>query len=100
AEHAKFQGTKVTVASFLEWKENIEREMAEKERNTKSLALLKKEEMRKNKLTGRQLFEHDQALAKSDVTFMDEDDVAVDISIFEREVDMESEEEENDVLDL
>ncbi|CAG8530110.1 17661_t:CDS:2 [Racocetra fulgida] len=100
AEHAKFQGTKVTVASFLEWKENFEREIAEKERNTKSLALLKKEEMRKNKLTGRQLFEHDQALAKSDATFMDEDDVAVDISLFEREVDVESEEDENDVLDL
>ncbi|CAG8766640.1 14661_t:CDS:2, partial [Cetraspora pellucida] len=100
AEHAKFQGTKVTVASFLEWKENFEREVAEKERTTKSLALLKKEEMRKNKLTGRQLFEQDKALAKSDATFMDEDDVAVDISLFEREVDVESEEEENDVLSL
>ncbi|CAG8720372.1 166_t:CDS:2, partial [Dentiscutata heterogama] len=100
AENAKFQGTKVTVASFLEWKENFEREMTEKEKATKSLALLKKEEIRKNKLTGRQLFEQDEAFANSDATFIEEGDVTVDISLFEREVDIESEDEENSVLDL
>ncbi|KAF0497669.1 RWD-domain-containing protein [Gigaspora margarita] len=100
AENAKFQGTKVTIASFLEWKENFEREISEKEKATKSLAVLKKEEMKKHKLTGRQLFEQDEALAKSDVTFMEEGDVTVDISLFERELDIESEEEENSVIDL
>ncbi|RIB03788.1 hypothetical protein C2G38_1989349, partial [Gigaspora rosea] len=100
AENAKFQGTRVTIASFLEWKENFEREIAEKEKATKSLAVLKKEEMKKHKLTGRQLFEQDEALAKSDATFMEEGDVTVDISLFERELDIESEEEENNVLDL
>ncbi|CAG8486937.1 2915_t:CDS:2 [Scutellospora calospora] len=99
-EQAKFQGTRVTIASFLEWRENFEREIAEREKTTKSLTLLRKEELRRNKLTGRQLFEQDEALARSDVTFMEEGDVTVDISLFEREFDMESEDDENSVLDL
>ncbi|GES73061.1 RWD-domain-containing protein [Rhizophagus clarus] len=75
AEQAKFQGTKVTIASFLEWKENFEKELEEKEKATKSLAIIKKEEAKKSKPTGRQLFEQDESLAKSDMTYMEEGDV-------------------------
>ncbi|PKY40893.1 RWD-domain-containing protein, partial [Rhizophagus irregularis] len=101
AEQAKFQGTKVTVASFLEWKENFDKELEEKEKATKSLAAIKKEEAKKLKLTGRQLFEQDESLAKSDMTYMEEGDVTVDVSLFEREEDMsDDEEEDNSVLDL
>ncbi|RIA91060.1 RWD domain-containing protein [Glomus cerebriforme] len=101
AEQAKFQGTKVTVASFLEWKENYDKELEEKEKSTKSLATIKKDEAKKLKLTGRQLFEQDESLAKSDMTYLEEGDVTVDVSLFEREEDMsEEEEEDNSVIDL
>ncbi|CAG8589326.1 15563_t:CDS:2, partial [Acaulospora morrowiae] len=104
AEQVKFQGTKVTVASFLEWKEQFDKEIEEKERLAKSIASLKKEEAKKNKLTGRQLFERDETLATSDGKYMEEEDVTVDVSLFEREDDMDldddSDEEENSVLEL
>ncbi|RHZ87738.1 hypothetical protein Glove_30g57 [Diversispora epigaea] len=101
AEQNKFQGTKVTVASFLEWREQFNKDMAEKEKLEKSSAALKKEEAKKNKLTGRQLFEQDETLVNSDATFMEEGDVTVDASLFEQEiVYSEEEDENNNVLEL
>lgn len=49
---------------------------------------------------GRQLFERDHSLAKSDATFMEEGDVDVDIALFERELVItdDEDENENDVL--
>lgn len=47
---------------------------------------------------GRQLFERDHSLAKSDATFMEEGDVDVDIALFERELVISDDEDENDVL--
>ncbi|CAG8514512.1 9041_t:CDS:2 [Diversispora eburnea] len=100
AEQNKFQGTKVTVASFLEWREKFNKDMAEKEKLEKSSAALKKEEAKKNKLTGRQLFEQDETLVNSDATFMEEGDVTVDASLFEQEIVYSDEDDENNVLEL
>lgn len=111
-ENAKFHGTKVTVERFMEWKAKFEREMAEKE-NEERQARLKE---LKNKLTGkqscslrvviyisssflllgRQLFEQDRTLALSDAKYMDEGDVSVDISLYEREEHVPSEDEDDD----
>ncbi|CAI2187905.1 6305_t:CDS:2, partial [Funneliformis geosporum] len=100
-EQAKFQGTKVTVASFLEWKEMFDKKIEEKEKASKNLIAIKKEEAKKLKLTGRQLFEQDESLASSDMKYIEEGDVTVDVSLFEREVDMSDEDEEDtSVLDL
>ncbi|ORX90432.1 RWD-domain-containing protein [Basidiobolus meristosporus CBS 931.73] len=93
AEQAKFVGTKLTIPLFLEWQAKFEAEKAEKERNSKEFKL---KEAKKGKLTGRQLFESDASLAKSDSTYMDEGDVAVDVSLFEREV-IESDSDEDGV---
>ncbi|GBB90898.1 hypothetical protein RclHR1_00180036 [Rhizophagus clarus] len=100
AEQAKFQGTKVTIASFLEWKENFEKELEEKEKATKSLAIIKKEEAKKSKPTGRQLFEQDESLAKSDMTYMEEGDVTVDVSLFEREDMSDDDDDDTSFLTL
>ncbi|CAG8473196.1 1953_t:CDS:10 [Ambispora gerdemannii] len=100
-EQARFQGTKVTVASFLEWREKFNKEKAEKERIEKGTAAYKRDEAKKLKATGRQLFEQDATLAKSDATFMEEGDVTVDTSLFEHE-DLGSDESSGDeeVLNL
>ncbi|CAG8692620.1 3345_t:CDS:1, partial [Ambispora leptoticha] len=100
-EQARFQGTRVTVAAFLEWREKFNKEKAEKERMEKGAAAYKREEAKKLKPTGRQLFEQDETLAKSDVTFMEEGDVTVDVSLFEHE-DLGSDEssDEEEVLNL
>ncbi|ORX67452.1 hypothetical protein DL89DRAFT_213662, partial [Linderina pennispora] len=93
ADQAKFIGTQVTRASFLEWKERFDLERAE----TKKAALAAAEsrgtarrtaDSKKQSdmmLTGRQLFEQDRSLAQSDSKFISEGDVAVDSSLFENE---------------
>ncbi|KAK3821158.1 MAG: ubiquitin-conjugating enzyme/RWD-like protein [Benniella sp.] len=96
-EERRKQGTKVTPESFKQWKTAFDAEMAEKERIEKGT---KKEDPRMLKPTGRQLFERDHSLARSDATFMEEGDVDVDITQFEREenIAQEEDDEENDVL--
>ncbi|KAG0360952.1 ubiquitin-conjugating enzyme/RWD-like protein [Gamsiella multidivaricata] len=96
-EERKRAGTKVTVEVFMKWKTAFDAEMAEKERIEKGL---KKEDPKALKPTGRQLFERDHSLAKSDATFMEEGDVDVDIALFERElvISDDEDENENDVL--
>lgn len=49
---------------------------------------------------GRQLFERDHSLAKSDSAFVEDGDVDVDIALFERELNISDDEDdnENDVL--
>ncbi|CAO3639298.1 unnamed protein product [Mucor fragilis] len=81
AEQAKFVGTKVTVENFMEWKKKFDAEMLEKD------AVLKAQRAKelKGKLTGRQLFEQDKSLALSDAKYMDEGDVSVDASQFDKE---------------
>ncbi|KAG0302937.1 RWD domain-containing protein 1 [Dissophora globulifera] len=96
-EEQRKAGTKVTTEVFLKWKTAFDIEMAEKERIEKGL---KKEDPKMLKPTGRQLFERDHSLAKSDATFMEEGDVDVDIALFERELVISDDEDdnENDVL--
>ncbi|RUS22805.1 ubiquitin-conjugating enzyme/RWD-like protein [Endogone sp. FLAS-F59071] len=96
AEEARFRGTRVTPQIFLEWKTRFEKEMAEKEAAERG-----KFKDIKGKLTGRQLFESDKSLVQSDVNLIEEGDVAVDMSLFEREEgiesDMSDEDDENAV---
>ena len=90
------KGTKVTLESFSEWK----RKYAEETGKTKAekLAGLNK------KPTGRQLFERDASLAKSDLDFVskDEEAVCVDESLFQDldELDLDDSEYEPDDSDL
>ncbi|KAF9927785.1 RWD domain-containing protein 1 [Modicella reniformis] len=95
-EQRKKQGTKVTPTSFLNWKTDFDAEMAEKERLEKGT----KKDPKILKPTGRQLFERDHSLAKSDATFMEEGDEDVDVTQFVREENVEDEDDEddNDVL--
>lgn len=81
AEQAKFMGTKVTVESFMEWKRKFDLEMAQKD----AVATAQRIKELKGKLSGRQLFEQDKTLAMSDASYMDEGDVSVDISQFDKE---------------
>lgn len=67
-------GTKVTVESFTQWKEKFDEEMR---------ALNPKEDLIKGKLTGKQMFIRDKALAESDLKFDGADDVDVDETLFQ-----------------
>ncbi|KAG0211513.1 RWD domain-containing protein 1, partial [Mortierella sp. GBA43] len=96
-EERRKAGTRVTVESFLKWKTAFDNEMAEKERLEKGT---RKDDPRLLKPTGRQLFERGHSLAASDAAFVEEGDVDVDISLFEREEDVQQDDDddENDVL--
>jgi len=78
-ERKKFEGTRVTVESFLSWKATFDLEM---------LALKSKQqrdELASKKLTGRELFELDHTLNESDIQFLQEgeEDIKVDESLFQ-----------------
>ncbi|CAG8727209.1 26179_t:CDS:2, partial [Gigaspora rosea] len=94
AEQSRFRGTRVTVASFLEWKARFDQELLEKEEAARGSAIIKREEAKKQKPTGRQLFEQDETLTRSDMTFVEEGDVAVDnklaAEITEKETEAEN----------
>ncbi|CEP11326.1 hypothetical protein [Parasitella parasitica] len=98
AEQAKFLGTKVTVDSFMAWKKKFDAEMLEKDAVLKA----KRAKELKGRITGRQMFEQDKSLALSDANYMDEGDVSVDASQFDKEergstFDDNNENEENAV---
>ncbi|OMH85387.1 RWD domain-containing protein 1 [Zancudomyces culisetae] len=69
-EQLKFIGTKVTRETFMEWKKKFEKEMAEQ--NKSGVTDTRKVDSRKNKLTGKQLFETDKSLAASDSMFFED----------------------------
>jgi len=52
AEQSKFHGTKVTVASFLEWKARFDQELLEREEAVRGSAAIRREEAKKPKPTG------------------------------------------------
>ncbi|KAG0740951.1 hypothetical protein G6F57_001226 [Rhizopus arrhizus] len=96
AEHAKFVGTKVTRESFMDWKKKFDAELAEKD----AVLIAQRLKELKGKLPGRALFEQDKTLAMSDAKYMDEGDVSVDISQFDKSerggvLDEEEQEDEN-----
>jgi hypothetical protein len=93
-ERARFKGTAVTKEAFLEWRTAFVKEMEEKEKQTSGV---KKDDPRKGKLNGRQLFEKDASLAASDAKFVEEGDASVDASEFDHnDVGAEEEEEEDE----
>lgn len=84
-EQHKFEGTRVTVESFINWKLKFDEEM---------LALKKLAKLNTtNKLTGKEMFMQDKNLANSDLNFENADDhddddeanVQVDESLFQDE---------------
>ncbi|KAJ1854189.1 rwd domain-containing protein [Coemansia sp. RSA 1822] len=90
AEQAKFIGTPVTRENFLEWKAHFDCEASA----TKSDASAGDDKASRrvakpdDRLTGRQLFEQDKDLAKSDSKFINEGDISVDSKLFGREQDL------------
>ncbi|XP_017787303.1 PREDICTED: RWD domain-containing protein 1 [Nicrophorus vespilloides] len=86
AERQRFEGTRVTVETFMKWKMQFEIEMGiAKKRETV--------EKDSKKLTGRELFLQDITLNESDLKFLDEgDSVKVDESLFQDLDDLELDE--------
>ncbi|XP_048767899.1 RWD domain-containing protein 1-like isoform X1 [Ostrea edulis] len=88
AEQKRFEGTKVTVETFLAWKAKFDAEMAE----------LKKEKIQKEKtkgLTGKEMFLKDSSMIDSDLKLLEseEDSVQVDESLFQDMDDLDLEED-------
>lgn len=64
AEQKRFEGTRVSVESFIKWKVKFDAEQAELSK------VVKVDETEPKKLTGRQLFEKDRSLYDSDIKFI------------------------------
>ncbi|XP_013139126.1 PREDICTED: RWD domain-containing protein 1 [Papilio polytes] len=90
AEQKRFEGTRVTVESFLAWRKQFENDMgipAKREREGKD----------KNKLTGKELFLRDTTLNESDLKFLDDGDaVKVDESLFQDLDDLDISDEDDE----
>ncbi|KAJ2390608.1 rwd domain-containing protein [Coemansia sp. RSA 2559] len=107
AEQAKFVGTLVTRANFLEWKEKFDRENEELKQAEQSNTGDSKSAARRalaggaagskndGKLSGRELFEQDRALAQSDSKFIADGDVSVDASLFAKEEYISDDDDDN-----
>jgi len=96
-EQKRFEGTCVTVETFIKWKVKFDIEQAEL---TKTVKL---DETEAKKLTGRQLFEKDRSLYDSDIKFISGEGgevVEVDESLFEDMLDMELDETATTGIDL
>ncbi|KAG6457469.1 RWD domain-containing protein 1 [Manduca sexta] len=90
AELKRFEGTRVTVESFLAWRKQFEIDMgipAKREREAKD----------KNKLTGKELFLRDTTLNESDLKFLEDGDaVKVDESLFQDLDDLDLTDEDDE----
>jgi len=91
AERKRFEGTRVTVESFLSWKAKFDEEM-------KTKAQIEKEKEKNRKPTGRELFMTDNTLNESDLSFLGEGDaeVTVDESLFQDLDDLDLEDDDDD----
>ncbi|KAI8826220.1 ubiquitin-conjugating enzyme/RWD-like protein [Fimicolochytrium jonesii] len=116
AERIRHAGTRVTPASFDQWKAEFLAEISHllKTKGEEALSpaqkaaaavagLLDSIKGKSGKLTGRQLFEKDRTLASSDMAYIEDGDVTVDAELFEGMEDLdvgddEEDEEENSVL--
>ncbi|KAJ2780157.1 rwd domain-containing protein [Coemansia javaensis] len=87
AEQAKFIGTMVTRDSFLAWKAKFEAEAeaaGAAADSPEARAARRAGPRPEDRPTGRQLFEQDRSLAKSDSRFLADGDTSVDASLFDR----------------
>lgn len=95
AERKRFEGTRVTVESFLVWKASFDLEFNSKKKQ-------EKEDKDNKKLTGRELFINDKSLAESDLKFLEDggDSIKVDESLFqdldELDIDVEDDLDDED----
>lgn len=93
-ERKKFEGTRVTVESFMVWKTNFERDTGITEKKEKFLGLTPK-------LTGKELFLLDNTLNESDLKFLIDagepiENVRIDESLFQNIGDLELGSDEDD----
>ncbi|RZC36011.1 RWD domain-containing protein 1 [Asbolus verrucosus] len=92
-EQKRFEGTRVTVETFLKWKTKFEDETGV----TKKREVSEKEG---KKLTGRELFMTDYTLNESDLKFLEDGDgVKVDESLFQNLDDLDLDEEDDEDFD-
>ncbi|KAL2916555.1 Protein gir2 [Polyrhizophydium stewartii] len=111
ADRERYRGTRVTAESFAAWLHAFVDEAKAVRRSGGKLTVAQEAALAvdaatsgavaarvaSGKLTGRQLFEKDKTLASSDMQFMDEGDVAVDVELFDGlEIDDEDEDEDED----
>lgn len=91
AEMKRFEGTRVTVETFIVWKQKFEQEMG--------INIKKEKEEKNKKLTGKELFMQDKSLNESDLKFLEEggESIKVNESLFQ---DMEELDTEIDNLVL
>lgn len=93
AERKRFEGTRVTIETFLKWRQQFEEEMG----IDKKRELIDKEG---RKLTGRELFMTDNTLNESDLKFLDEGDrVKVDESLFQDLEDLDLDDDDDEDFD-
>jgi len=96
-ERKRFEGTVVTVETFMNWRNEFEKEMGIAEKKAKELEA-------NRKLTGRELFMRDQSLIDSDIIFLQQagdsiENVKIDESLFQAldlEEDLPSDEDSDD----
>lgn len=91
-ERKKFEGTRVTVETFLKWRTEFEQDMGIAAKREKSTA--------SGKLTGRELFLRDNTLNESDIKFLLEagdsiENVKIDESLFQNIDDLELDDDED-----
>ncbi|KAK7107569.1 RWD domain-containing protein 1-like [Littorina saxatilis] len=92
AAQKKFEGTRVTIETFLAWKNKFDAERNEKKLREKEQDRLSK------KPSGKELFMRDATLNDSDITFLQEegDSVEVDESLFEDMEDLDLDDADDD----
>ncbi|XP_071463399.1 RWD domain-containing protein 1-like, partial [Marmota flaviventris] len=90
-----FHGTPVKIENFLSWEAKFDVELLQiKKKKTDK----RRRASRKNKLSGKQLFETDHNLDTSDIQFLEDagNNVEVDESLFQEMDDLELEDDEDD----
>ncbi|EGF83786.1 hypothetical protein BATDEDRAFT_85611 [Batrachochytrium dendrobatidis JAM81] len=100
ADRERYRGTLVTPDSFSAWRTKFLEEARQLKKAGAKLSIshaaalaidLNASNKASGKLTGRQMFERDQTLVSSDVQFMEEGDVVVDVELFDGlEIDNDS----------
>lgn len=97
AERKKFEGTRVTVETFLKWRNEFEQDMG--------IAARREKISTGGKLTGKELFLTDVTLIESDIKFLLEagdsiENVKIDESLFQNIDDLELDDDDSDDPDF